>query len=96
MMAPLPVDEIVRELKRYRYDFHGSEFGGARVPIKTFGDHVGISRQMLNRYIHREGEPTEPTRRRLTQAIQDIRSGRLRFERRNRIWQAAGPAVEEI
>lgn len=94
-MNILSKDEIVRELKLYRYDRNGAELG-ARVPLKTFGEHVGVCRQSLNAYIHGEVGMTDGTRARLSQAIHDIRSGRLRFERKNRQWLATGPAVESI
>jgi hypothetical protein len=96
MPGPLPREEIVRELKRYRHDRAGETLGGKRVPLKSFADFVGISRQALNEMIHGEMGIAEHTRIRMTQAILDIRAGRLRFRRRDREWIAEGPAVEDI
>ncbi len=95
-MNLLSREEIVRELKLYRYDRAGETLGGARVPLKVFGEHVGVCRQALNAYIHGDHGMTEPTRARLSAAILDIRAGRLRFERRDRAWHARGEAVESI
>lgn len=94
-MNLLSREEIVRELKIYRHDHEGVTYG-ARVPLKTFGEHVGVCRQSLNAFIHGDYGMSEPTRARLSQAIMDIRAGRLRFVRRDRQWQATGPAVESI
>jgi len=96
MMRLLPNEEIVRELKRYRYDRTGQTLGGYRVPLKTFGIYAGISRQMLGHYINGVFCPSEPTRRRISQAIIDIRAGRLRFRRRGQSWVPEGAAVEAI
>jgi len=95
-MQPLPLEDIVRELKRYRYDRTGQTLGGYRVPLKTFGEYVGISRQMLGRYINGQDRPREPLRRRMSQAIIDIRAGRLRFRRCAQEWVTEGDAVEAI
>lgn len=92
----LSQEEIVRELKRYRYDVTGETLGGNRVPLKTFGDFVGLHRDSLNKFIHGDMGIREGTRRRLSQAILDIRAGRLRFVRRDQVWHAEGPAVEAI
>ena len=96
MNGLLSVAEIIHELKRYRYDRAGATLGGHRVPLKVFGDHVRVPRQTLNSYIHGEHGMTEATRVRLSQAILDIRAGRLRFERKDRQWRPAGPAAESI
>ena len=96
-MTPLlSREEIVRELKRYRYDRHGAENGGFRVPLKVFAEHIGLCRQTINSYIIGDFGISEPARARLSQAIADVRAGRLRFVRRNRVWQAEGKAVEDI
>lgn len=94
-MIPLSREEIVRELKLYRFDRRGIEIGH-RVPLKVFADHVGISRQSLNNMINGIYGMREPTRMRLSQAIHDIRAGRLRFVRNGPVWEAAGEAVESI
>lgn len=86
----LSQEEIVRELKRYRYDH------SIRVPLKTFGEHVGLNRQSLCNYINGTMGMKPATRARLSKAILDIRAGRLSFVRRNQVWQVAGQAVEAI
>ena len=96
-MTPLlSREEILRELKRYRYDRHGAENGGFRVPLSTFAEHIGLCRQSINSYISGDFGISEPARARLSQAIQDVRAGRLRFVRRDRVWRAEGDAVEKI
>ena len=93
-MILLSKEEIIRELKRYRYDRVGAEFGGCRVPLKTFADHIGTSRQALNGFIHGDFGISDPMRARLSQAIADIRAGRLRFAREGQQWSAKGEAVK--
>lgn len=87
---PLPQDEIIRELKRYRYE---RDLG---VKLKTLGEHVGIHRNTLNAYLNGEFGISEAHRRKLSRAIREIRAGRLKFGRRDRVWQALGKAVEAI
>lgn len=95
-MNLLSREEIMRELRRYRHDRHGAENGGNRVPIKCLADHIGLCRQAINAYLVGDYGMSEPTRAKLSKAIEDVRSGRLRFVRRNRAWRAEGDAVENI
>lgn len=88
--AALPNDEIVRELKRFRYD------RSRRIPLKVFGDHVGLHKNTLCAYINGTIGPSEPARAKLSAAITAIRDGRLKFVRHGKVWHAEGKAMEAI
>jgi hypothetical protein len=87
---PLPSVDVVRALRRYRYD---STFRGQRrVPIRTLAAMVGLSYETLYQTI-RSGRASERTRSKLSWAITAINDGRLRFSRRRQTWEPEGPAV---
>jgi hypothetical protein len=78
----LPDAEIVRALRRYRFD---RQFRGPRrVPIKTLGDFVGLSHETLFQAM--KGPVSDRTRSKLSWAIVAIGEGRLRFRRRGHVW----------
>ena len=88
--------EIVRTLRRFRYD---SEFRGPkRVPIRTLAEIVGLSHTTIYQAM-RPDLPTRPrkisetTRVKLSLVIKAISEGRLRFRRRGQIWDAEGAAI---
>jgi hypothetical protein len=80
----LPANEIVRELRRFRYE---SEFSGARrVPISCLASLCGIDRQTI--YTAMMGqEVSHAVKAKLSWAIVLIREGRLRFTRRRQRWE---------
>jgi len=92
----LPEAEIVRELKRYRYDPHDIDnTGRGRVPIKGLSDYLGIRRECLHRYIFYGRIP----KRRivpLSDAIMAIRNGKLKFVRHGQTWNVEGAATRVI
>ena len=95
-MKLLSVEEIIRELERYRYDVTGATMGGHRVPFKVFADYVNMPRQTLQGYITRAFKPSDAARERLSVAMHDIREGRLRFVKRKYNWFAEGEAVKGL
>ena len=89
-------EEIVRALRRFRYD---SEFRGPkRVPIRTLAEIVGLSHTTIYQAM-RPDLPTRPrkisetTRIKLSFVIKAISEGRLRFRRHGQIWNAEGAAI---
>ena len=89
-------EEIVRALRRFRYD---SEFRGPkRVPIRTLAEIVGLSHTTIYQAM-RPDLPTRPrkisetTRVKLSFVIKAISEGRLRFQRRGQVWDAEGAAI---
>ena len=86
--------EIVRALRRFRYD---PEFRGAkRVPIRVLADLVGLSRMTIYE-VMRPDLRTRPkrmiskrTRAKLSPAIAAILDGRLRFRRTKHVWEIEG------
>jgi len=83
--------EIVRALRRYRFD---RQFRGPhRVPIKTLADFVGLSHETLFQAMR--GKVSDRTRATLSWAIVAIAEGRLHFRRHGQQWQleAGGPLL---
>ena len=86
--------EIVRALRRFRYD---SEFRGPkRVPIRVLADLIGVSRMTIYG-VMRPDLRTRPkrmiskrTRAKLSPAIAAILDGRLRFRRTKHVWEIEG------
>ena len=78
----LTASEIVRELRRYRYD----RARGKRVPIRALADLVGLSHETLYAAIKR-AEVSDFVRSRLSWAIIAISEGRLRFRRYGQQWE---------
>jgi hypothetical protein len=89
-------EEIVRALRRFRYD---PKFRGAkRVPIRTLAEIVGLSHTTIYQTMRPDlpGCPrriSETTRIKLSFAIKAINEGRLRFRRRGQIWDAEAAAI---
>ena len=85
--------EIVRALRRFRYD---PEFRGPkRVPVRVLAGLAGLSHMTLYEAM-RPDLPTRPkriselTRIKLSGAIREILAGRLRFRRRRQVWEIEG------
>jgi hypothetical protein len=87
-------EEIVRALRRFRYD---PEFRGPRrVPIRVLADLIGVSRMTIYG-VMRPDLRTRPkrmiskrTRAKLSPAIAAILDGRLRFRRTKHVWEIEG------
>jgi hypothetical protein len=86
--------EIVRALRRFRYD---SEFRGPkRVPIRVLADLIGVSRMTIYEVMRPDlrtrskGMISERTRAKLSPAIAAILDGRLRFRRTKHLWEIEG------
>jgi hypothetical protein len=86
-------DEIVRALRRFRYD---PEFRGPkRVPLRTLADLIGLSHMTVYEAMRpdlprRRRRISEHTRARLSWAITAISEDRLRFRRTRHVWTAEG------
>lgn len=81
---PLTRDEIIRELKRYRWD---PEFRGEkRIPIKPLAEYMGFSRQMMYDIMSRHRRIGKGSIAKVEATILDIREGRLRFKYIKRQW----------
>jgi hypothetical protein len=82
--SPPPGADIVRALRRFRYDpaFRGER----RVPIKTLAGLVGLSHETLYAAMRR-GNASEQARAKLTWALKAIAEGRLWFRRRGQVWE---------
>ena len=85
--------EIVRALRRFRYD---PEFRGPkRVPIRVLAGLAGLSHMTLYEAMRpdlpaRPRRISELTRIKLSGAIREILAGRLRFRRRRQVWEIEG------
>ena len=87
-------EEIVRALRRFRYD---PEFRGPkRVPIRVLADLIGVARMTIYE-VMRPDLRTRPkrmiskrTRAKLSPAIAAILDGRLRFRRTKHVWEIEG------
>ena len=88
--------EIVRTLRRFRYD---SEFRGPkRVPIRTLAEIVGLSHTTIYQAMRpdlpmRPRRISELTRIKLSGAVREILVGRLRFRRRRQVWEIEGSPI---
>ena len=87
-------EEIVRALRRFRYD---PEFRGQkRVPIRVLADLVGVSRMTIYEVMRPDLRTrpkrmiSERTRAKLSPAIAAILDGRLRFRRTKHVWEIEG------
>ena len=87
-------EEIVRALRRFRYD---PEFRGPkRVPIRVLADLVGVSRMTIYEVMRPDLRTrpkrmiSERTRAKLSPAIAAILDGRLRFRRTKHVWEIEG------
>ena len=87
-------EEIVRALRRFRYD---PEFRGPkRVPIRVLADLVGVSRMTIYGVMRPDLRTrpkrmiSERTRAKLSPAIAAILDGRLRFRRTKHVWEIEG------
>ena len=86
-------DEIVRVLRRFRYD---REFRGLkRVPLRTLAELIGLSHMTIYEAMKpdlpgRHTRISESTRARLSWAITAISEGRLRFRRTRHVWTVEG------
>jgi hypothetical protein len=88
--SPMAAADVVRALRRYRYD---SAFRGAhRVPIRVLAGLVGVSHETLYETM-RIGTASEGTRAKLTWALKAIAEGRLRFRRRGQHWELEGESA---
>jgi hypothetical protein len=89
-------DEIVRALRRFRYD---PEFRGPkRVPLRSLAELIGLSHMTVYEAMRpdrpgRRRNISEFTRARLSWAIAAISEGRLRFRRTKHIWTVEGDVV---
>jgi hypothetical protein len=85
--------EIVRALRRFRFDAEFREV--KRVPIRVLAGLAGLSHQTLYQAM-RPDLPMGPpkistcTRAKLSGAITAILEGKLRFRRRNQVWEIEG------
>jgi len=87
-------EEIVRALRRFRYD---PEFRGPRrVPIRVLADLIGVSRMTIYGVMRPDLRTrpkrmiSERTRAKLSPAIAAILDGRLRFRRTKHVWEIEG------
>jgi hypothetical protein len=87
-------EEIVRALRRFRYD---PEFRGPkRVPIRVLADLIGVSRMTIYEVMRPDLRTrpkrmiSERTRAKLSPAIAAILDGRLRFRRTKHVWEIEG------
>ena len=86
-------DEIVRALRRFRYD---PEFRGPkRVPLRSLAELIGLSHMTVYEAMKpdlpgRRRRISESTRARLSWAITAISEGRLRFRRIRHVWTVEG------
>ena len=87
-------EEIVRALRRFRYD---PEFRGPRrVPIRVLADLIGVSRMTIYGVMRPDLQTrpksmfSERTRAKLSPAIAAILDGRLRFRRTKHVWEIEG------
>jgi hypothetical protein len=88
----LPATDIVRALRRYRFD---RQFRGLRrVPIKTLAEFVGLSHETLFQAMR--GKISDRTRGKLSWAIVAVGDRRLRFRRRRQVWQIETTAPLEL
>ena len=86
--------EIVRALRRFRYD---PEFRGPkRVPMRVLADLISVSRMTIYRVMRPDLRTrpkrmiSERTRAKLSPAIAAILDGRLRFRRMKHVWEIEG------
>jgi hypothetical protein len=85
--------EIVRALRRFRYD---PEFRGPkRVPIRVLAEMAGLSHATIYDAMRpdlpsRPRRISEATRIKLSFAIKAVNEGRLRFRRRGQVWDVEG------
>jgi hypothetical protein len=91
-------EEIVRALRRFRYD---PEFRGPkRVPIRVLADLVGVSRMTIYEVMRPDLRTrpkrmiSERTRAKLSPAIAAILDGRLRFRRAKHVWEIEGSMLQ--
>jgi hypothetical protein len=96
MRSLLTDAEIVRALRRFRYDRELR--GPKRVPIRTLAEIVGLSHTTIYQAMRpdlpaRPRRISETTRIKLSFAVKAINGGRLRFRRRGQIWDAEGAAI---
>jgi hypothetical protein len=88
--------EIVRALRRFRYDpdFRGPK----RVPIRVLAGLAGLSHMTLYEAM-RPDLPMRPrrisglTRIKLSGSLREILAGRLRFRRRRQVWEIEGGPI---
>ena len=87
-------EEIVRALRRFRYD---PEFRGPkRVPMRVLADLISVSRMTIYRVMRPDLRTrpkrmiSERTRAKLSPAIAAILDGRLRFRRTKHVWEIEG------
>jgi hypothetical protein len=85
--------EIVRALRRFRYD---PEFRGPRrVPIRVLAEMAGVSPVIIYKTMQSD-LPTRPrkisvrTRAKLSPVIAAILDGRIRFQRQKWVWVTEG------
>jgi hypothetical protein len=88
--------EIVRALRRFRYDRELR--GPRRVPIRTLAEIVGLSHTTIYQAMRpdlpaRPRKISETTRIKLSFVIKAISEGRLRFRRRGQVWDAEGATI---
>jgi hypothetical protein len=95
--------EIVRALRRFRYD---PEFRGPkRVPFRVLAELTGLSHVTLYEAMRpdmpmrpnlplRPGRISELTRAKVSPAIAAILEGQLRFRRRKQIWVVEGSVLK--
>jgi hypothetical protein len=88
--------EIVRALRRFRYDpdFRGPK----RVPIRVLAGLAGLSHMTLYEAMRpdlpmRPRRISELTRIKLSGAIREILAGQLRFVRRRQVWEIDGSPI---